>query len=166
MLISLAEPDPAWSSTYELVRRRIVEALGARVLSIEHVGSTSVPGLAAKPVIDVVVEVSDSATEALYLPAVESIGFDLRRREPKWYEHRVFRLDHPATNLHVFTVGCEEVERMLRFRDRLRADEPDRRVYERAKRALADRDWPTVQDYADAKSAVVCEILVRADQGR
>lgn len=163
--VTLAEADPAWPATYELLRRRIVGALGEVVLTIAHVGSTSVDGLAAKPVIDIVVEVHDPADERRYLPAVQSIGFELRRREPDWYEHRVFRLDDPAANLHVFGAGCEEVARMLRFRDRLRIDAADRERYEQTKRVLAEQEWRTVQHYADEKTAIVEAILARADQG-
>ncbi|MEO6652827.1 MAG: GrpB family protein [Ilumatobacteraceae bacterium] len=166
MQVTLVDADPGWPATYELLRRRIVGALGERIVTIAHVGSTSVPGLSAKPVIDIVVEIDDAADEPRYLPAVQLVGFELRRREPDWYEHRVFRLDDPASNLHVFGVGCDEVARMLRFRDRLRVDAADRDRYEQVKRELAAQDWSTVQHYADAKSDVVTAILARADERR
>jgi len=137
-------------------------ALGPRVVRLEHVGSTSVPDLPAKPIVDVVLEVVDSADEPSYVPALESAGFELRIREPDWYEHRVLKSSTADVNLHVFTVGCAEVERMLRFRDRLRTDAADRELYAAAKRDLAAREWRYTQQYADAKSDVVREILSRA----
>src|SRR6266545_1198006 len=140
-----------------------------RALEIEHAGSTSVPGLAAKPVIDIVLVVRDSADEAAYVPQLEAAGYVLRIREPDWFEHRLLKGPDTNVNIHVFSPGCAEVERMLLFRDWLRRNEADHDLYERAKRELAQKQWNYVQDYADAKSAVVEEILARArrsqDQG-
>jgi GrpB-like predicted nucleotidyltransferase (UPF0157 family) len=150
---------------------RIRTALGKRALLVEHVGSTSVPGLAAKPVIDIVLVVADSADEQAYVPSLERAGYVLRIREPEWYEHRMLKGPDTNVNLHVFSPDCGEVERMLVFRDRLRSHEPDRKRYELAKRELARQDWKYVQNYADAKSAVVEEIIARvesttSDEGR
>ena len=137
-------------------------ALGDRALAVEHVGSTSVPGLAAKPIIDVVLVVADSSDEAAYVPALTSAGYRLQIREPDWHEHRMLKGSDPNLNLHVFSAGCPEVEAMLRFRDWLRTHDDDRDLYQRAKLELASRDWTYMQDYADAKSAVVAEIMKRA----
>jgi GrpB-like predicted nucleotidyltransferase (UPF0157 family) len=117
--VMLAEPDPAWARWYLQAEARVRGALGGRVTQIEHVGSTSVPGLAAKPVIDIVLVVADSSDEKGYVPDLEAAGYGLRFREPWWYEHR-FLVDHPRVQIHVFTAGSPEVERMLLFRDRLR----------------------------------------------
>jgi GrpB-like predicted nucleotidyltransferase (UPF0157 family) len=136
--------------------------LGDRVLLLEHVGSTSVPGLAAKPRIDILLAVADSADEAQYVMALEDVGYILRIREPHWYQHRMFNGPDTPMNLHVFSFGCVEIDRMLRFRDWLRSHEADRVLYERTKRELAARRWKYTQQYADAKSAVVEEILLRA----
>ncbi len=133
-----------------------------RALRIEHAGSTSVPGLAAKPIIDIVLVVADSADEDAYARALESAGYVLRIREPDWFEHRMFKGPGADINLHVFSQGCAEVDRMLAFRDWLRVNEEDRELYARAKLALAKQDWKEVQEYADAKSAIVQEILARA----
>lgn len=154
--------DPQWPRLYEREAERIRAALGTRVLRIEHAGSTSVPGLAAKPVIDVVLIVADSAEESAYAPALESLGYVLRIREPEWHEHRMFKGSDAEINLHVFSHGCPEVERMLLFRDWLRSNPADRDLYARTKQELAAREWKYVQNYADAKSAVVAEILARA----
>lgn len=160
--IQLVEYDPLWPALYEREAARIRGALGGRALAVEHVGSTSVPRLAAKPIIDIVLVVPDSADEPSYVPALEAAGYVLRIREPDWFEHRCFKGPDTDVNLHTFSGGCEEVEWMLRFRDWLRADDDDRRLYEREKRELAAREWKYVQNYADAKSEVVREILTRA----
>jgi GrpB-like predicted nucleotidyltransferase (UPF0157 family) len=160
--IRLADPDPEWAMQYAREEKRIRAALGPRAAQVEHVGSTSVPGLAAKPVIDIVLTVIDSADEAEYLPDVEAAGYVLQFREPDWYAHRFLRDRDPDVQLHLFTVGSPEVERMLLFRDRLRTRSEDRELYERTKRELAARRWDYIQDYADAKSAVIEEIISRA----
>ena len=118
--VRLAEPDPTWPQQYAREEERIRAALGPRALQVEHVGSTSVPGLAAKPVIDIVLAVRNSADEAAYVPDLEAAGYVLKFREPAWYEHRFLRDRDPDVQIHVFTVGSPEVERMLAFRDRLR----------------------------------------------
>jgi GrpB-like predicted nucleotidyltransferase (UPF0157 family) len=163
--IRLADPDPEWATQYAQQKERIQTALGPRAVQVEHVGSTSVPGLAAKPVIDIVLVVADSADEAGYLPDLEAAGYVLQFREPDWYEHRFLRDHDPAVQVHVFSVGSPEVERMLLFRDRLRAVPEERELYERTKRELAARRWNYVQDYADAKSTIVEEIISRARAG-
>jgi GrpB-like predicted nucleotidyltransferase (UPF0157 family) len=163
--VRLAEPDPDWAAQYARQEERIRRALGPRARQVEHVGSTSIPGLAAKPVIDILLTVADSGDEAGYLPDLEAEGYVLQFREPGWYEHRFLRDHNPEVQVHVFTVGSLEVERMLLFRDRLRSHSEEREVYERRKRELAARRWEYVQDYADAKSSVVEEIISRARAG-
>ena len=163
--IELVEYDPAWPGLFDREAERIRAALGDRVLLLEHTGSTSVPGLAAKPIIDITLAVPDSADEDAYLPALEAAGYVLRIREPDWFEHRVFKGPDTNVNLHVFSAGCPEIDRMLRFRDWLRSNEADRELYERTKRELAAQEWAYVQDYADAKTAVVEEIVARSLRG-
>lgn len=160
--IELAEYDPNWPRLYEREAERIGRALGRRMLRIEHVGSTSVPGLAAKPLIDIVLVVADTTDEDAYVPPLEAAGYVLRIREPDWFEHRLFKGPDTNVNVHTFSEGCEEVDRMIGFRDWLRTHDDDRDLYLAAKRKLAQQEWKYVQNYADAKSAVVREILVRA----
>jgi GrpB-like predicted nucleotidyltransferase (UPF0157 family) len=164
--IVLAEYDPSWPAVFEREAARIGAALGSRALLVEHAGSTAVPGLAAKPIVDVVLAVADSADEPAYVPALEAAGYVLRIREPGWHEHRMLKGPDGDVNLHVFTAGSPEIDRMLAFRDRLRADPGALRRYEAAKRELAARGWRYVQHYADAKSAVIEEILGAGDLGR
>ena len=102
------------------------------------------------------------ADESYYVPLLEEKGFVLRIREPDWFEHRVLKTPDIAGNLHVFSVGCEEIDRMLAFRNWLRSHDDDRRFYEETKRELAAQTWKDIQNYADAKSEVVQEILARA----
>lgn len=163
--ILLAEYDPDWPRLYQRDEEQIRAALGNRALEIEHVGSTSVPGLAAKPVIDIVLVVADSANESAYVPDLEAAGYGLRIREPDWFEHRLLKGPDTNVNLHVFSRACSEVRVILSFRDWLRANDADRELYERAKRDLAAQDWKYVQNYADAKTAVVVEINERAQRG-
>ncbi len=162
MQIVVREYDPMWPEMFEREAARIRLALGGRVLAIEHAGSTSVSGLAAKPVIDIVLVVQDSAQEDGYAPALEAAGYVLRIREPEWYEHRMFKGPDTDPNLHVFSAGCEEIGRMLRFRDWLRVNAADRELYARTKAALAQVQWRDVQGYADAKSDVIADIMARA----
>jgi GrpB-like predicted nucleotidyltransferase (UPF0157 family) len=164
--IEIREYDPAWPSLYAREDTRIRAALGVRAIRLEHAGSTSVPGLPAKPLIDIVLEVPDSSDEQAYLPDLEAAGYTLRIREPEWFEHRVLKGPDTNVNLHAFSAGCVEVDRMLLFRDWLRRNEADRELYAAAKRELAARDWKYVQQYADAKSEVVAEILARAEADR
>ena len=161
--IELHEYDPAWPVRYDAEEKRLQEVLGGRVVRVEHAGSTAVPGLAAKPIIDIVLEVADTADEAAYVPDLEAAGYRLQHREPDWFEHRLF--NGPATdiNLHVFSAGCTETDRMVRFRDWLRTHPKDRARYEAVKRDLSQRDWKYVQQYADAKTEVVAEIVARAE---
>jgi GrpB-like predicted nucleotidyltransferase (UPF0157 family) len=109
--------------------------------------------------------VDDTIDEEAYVPQLEAVVYVLRVREPDWFEHRLLRGQDPPVNLHVFPPGCEEVDRMLVFRDWLRSNDADRELYERTKRELAQQDWKYVQNYADAKTAVVGEILARAQAG-
>jgi GrpB-like predicted nucleotidyltransferase (UPF0157 family) len=160
--ISLAEYDPAWPAQFAVEADKIRGALGERALLLEHVGSTSVPGLAAKPILDILLVVANSADESAYVPALEQAGYVLRIREPNWYEHRLLRGIGPAVNLHVLSPDCAETERMLLMRDWLRTHPDDRELYERTKRQLALKTWRFVQNYADAKTAVVEDILARA----
>lgn len=164
--IVLVDYDPVWPVLFAREEDRIRSALGPKALSVEHVGSTSVPRIPAKPVIDILLVVERSADEKSYLPALESAGYVLGIREPDWHEHRMFKGPDTNINLHVFSQGDEEIERMLLFRNWLRANPTDRDYYVRTKRELATKDWKYVQNYADAKSNVVEAIITRARTSR
>ncbi len=160
--VYLADYDPAWPTLYEREEARVRELLGDRVRLLEHVGSTSVPGLPAKPIIDMLLAVADSADEPAYVPSMEAGGYVVRIREPDWHEHRVFKGPDTDVNLHTFSEGSSEIARMLAFRDRLRTHDDERERYLATKRELAARHWVYIQDYADAKGEVVEGIIERA----
>jgi GrpB-like predicted nucleotidyltransferase (UPF0157 family) len=165
MRVVIAEYDPSWPLTYLQEADRLRQVLGERVLKLEHVGSTSVPGLAAKPIIDMLLVVPDSSDEPSYVPDLLAAGYVLRIREPEWYQHRMFKGPEVDINLHVFSDGCQEIQRMLLFRDWLRQHAEDRDLYVNTKRKLAQQEWDVRQQYADAKTDVVREILARATSG-
>jgi GrpB-like predicted nucleotidyltransferase (UPF0157 family) len=162
--IEVVEYDPRWPARFESVTRAIRAVLGDAALAVEHVGSTSVPGLAAKPVLDVDITVSDPADEATYVPALQRAGFTLVIREPRWHQHRCLRLAHPPCNLHVFGADCPELVRHRMFREWLIAHPEDRELYCRAKLAAArvttDRGG-IVMDYNQHKEPVIWEIYER-----
>ena len=165
--ILLADYDASWPTMYLEHEARIRIALGDKARGLWHVGSTSVPGLAAKPLIDIILAVADSSIEDGYVPALEVAGYRLRRREPDWFEHRVLKWLPPLeVNLHVFSAGCTEIERMLAFRDWLRINDADRALYAATKHRLASQVWEYVQNYADAKGEVVEAIIARALSAR
>ena len=162
MKILLHDYDTAWATEFSHIRTRLLNGLGETALAVEHVGSTAIPGLCAKPVIDVLLVVADSSDEAAYAPQVQECGFHFHHREPDWHEQRLFKFKNPSLNLHVFSSGCLEIERMLVFRDFLRSDDQARATYDSKKRELAQKDWARVQEYADAKSDVVEGLLNQA----
>jgi GrpB-like predicted nucleotidyltransferase (UPF0157 family) len=160
--IVVADYDPAWPERFRREEARIRSSLGEAALSVEHIGSTSVPGLAAKPIVDILLVVEDSGDEPSYLPALEAAGYVLRVREPDFDEHRMFRTPEKDVHLHVFSAGSPEIERCLQLRDHLRENQEDRELYARTKRELASRDWPSMQHYAEAKTEVIEGIIARA----
>jgi GrpB-like predicted nucleotidyltransferase (UPF0157 family) len=162
--VTLAAYDPAWPIVFARAAERIRAALGDRVVTLEHIGSTAVPGMAAKPVVDMVLAVPDPTAEAAYVPPLSAIGYVLHAREPEYHEHRLLKPADRATKLHVFGAGCPEVDRLVRFRDRLRSSPADFELYLATKRTLAARTWRSTHEYADAKGAVVAEILARATE--
>lgn len=163
--VRIVEADPRWPQVYAGLAARIRGALGDRVLHLQHVGSTSVPGLAAKPVVDVDLVVADPEDEAAWLPPLEQLGFVLVVREPWWQQHRCLRHEAPVSNLHVWGPGAAEPERHRIFRDRLSTHAEERALYEAAKRAAAEETTAVgghTMDYNARKEAVVREIYDRA----
>jgi GrpB-like predicted nucleotidyltransferase (UPF0157 family) len=156
--VVIADHDPEWSERFAVERDRIADALGDSVTSIHHIGSTSVPGLAAKPIVDVLVELADPTDEATFVPQLAAAGYELRVRESG---HRCFRTHQRDVHVHVW-VERADVDRHLLFRDRLRASATDRARYEARKRELAREQWDDMNDYAQAKNDVVSEIHERA----
>jgi GrpB-like predicted nucleotidyltransferase (UPF0157 family) len=162
--VVIVDYNPLWPEKFQKHSAIIARALGPKALCIEHAGSTSVPGLAAKPIIDILVVVEDSGDEGAYLPALLTAGYVLRVREPDWYQHRMLRTPELDVHVHIFSSGCVEITRMLAFRDHLRSNGEDRLRYAALKRDLAKRDWPDMNHYAQAKTELVEQIITRALQ--
>lgn len=163
--IKVVAYDPGWPAAYELLADLIRSSLGTAVLGLEHVGSTSVRGLAAKPVIDVDLTVADGSAESSYVPALEEAGLQLVIREPWCYGHRMLRHHDPRCNLHVWSPACPEAARHLIFRDWLRAHPDDRELYAQAKVAATQQTVTARGDvgiYNAHKQAVIREIYARA----
>ncbi len=164
--ITLVEYDPQWPELFRQEANRIISVLPENVIQVEHVGSTSIPGLCAKPIMDMLLIVENSADESSYLPILEAAGYTLHIREPEWLEHRVFKGPVTDINLHVFSKGTSEIDRMLLFQDWLRIHKADRNKYARVKKELAKNKWRHVQPYADAKTSIIEEIMQRASANK
>ncbi|MFD1141595.1 GrpB family protein [Larkinella insperata] len=164
--VEVVDYQPQWPALFQQEATRIRRLLGPVVLGLEHVGSTSVPGLAAKPIIDMDLMVADSADEASYLPPLERAGYRLLIREPDWQQHRM--LKGPATdiNLHVWTLGSIEAQRHVVFRDWLRTHPEDRERYGQLKKEVARQPFTYIYEYNNAKASLIYEIYERAFSGQ
>lgn len=162
----IVEPDPSWPECFARAKARITSALGDTAVSVNHVGSTSVPGLPAKAVIDVDLTVQDIDDEAAYVPALEKVGFHFLLREPAWHGHRFFVDYEPTpTNLHVWGRNSPEAERHRIFTDHLKRNKDDRDLYERVKREASKasiQNGEGVGNYTDRKNDAISQILQRA----
>jgi len=158
--VALVAYDPSWPDRYATLAGEIRAALGDVVLDLDHVGSTAVPGLAAKDVIDIDLTVADPKDEATYIPALEAIGWRHVVREPSWHEHRVLSHGKPHANLHVFGPDCPETIRHRMFRDWLSSHPEDRQLYENAKRAAVPGGGH-VMDYNARKQDTIRTIYDR-----
>jgi GrpB-like predicted nucleotidyltransferase (UPF0157 family) len=160
--VVLADYDPTWPVRFNETADQLRAILGTRLRLIEHIGSTSVPGLIAKPIIDIVIGIDDPEDEPSYLPDLEATGYQLRVREPG---HRCLRgaaAPELPVNLHCYRSDSTSIRRDLVFRDRLRTDSADRALYAATKQALTDREWPDINYYAQAKGPAISQILERA----
>jgi GrpB-like predicted nucleotidyltransferase (UPF0157 family) len=162
MRVNIVDYDPNWPTKFKSHAGIVDRALGVTALQIEHIGSTSVPGLAAKPIIDILVVVQDSTDESTYLPQLEAAGYILRVREPEWNEHRMFKTPEHDVHIHIYSANCPEIQRNLIFRDHLRRNIDDRQRYEQTKRELAAKEWSNMNEYADAKTEVIESIIAAA----
>ncbi|WEV51854.1 GrpB family protein [Lactobacillus sp. ESL0731] len=162
--IKLVDYDSTWPQKFAQEEKIIKQALGKTALKIEHVGSTSITGLAAKPIIDILLIISDPADEAAYLPQLEQVGLFLRIREPEQEEHRMLIDQDEQFHVHVYGPDSKEAHDLLAFRDWLRSNPADRLKYQQTKQELAQKTWTTVQEYADAKGPVIAEIKRHIDQ--
>lgn len=157
--IVIVDYDHGWPRLFDSLAQLIKGAIAEKALSVEHIGSTAVPGLAAKPIIDILLTVQDVEDEAGYLVPLEDAGFVLRVREPG---HRMLRTPSRDVHLHVFSVDDTVVPNYLALRDWLRVDEADRALYATTKMKLAQQRWDDMNYYAEAKSDVISKVLFRA----
>lgn len=148
-----------WADVFRTHAARIAAVLGDGAVGIDHIGSTAVPGLAAKPIVDMLLVVADSADEDSYLPAMERAGYVLRVREPDFEQHRMFRTPEGDVHVHVLSVGSPEIERYLRFREALRANAFLRMRYQALKLSLVQQAWDDMNAYAKAKSGMIESII-------
>jgi GrpB-like predicted nucleotidyltransferase (UPF0157 family) len=155
----IVDPDPRWPKIFSVHAHRTRAALGRRAREIEHIGSTSVPGLAAKPIVDILLTVDDITAEEDYLAPLLGAGYQLRVREPG---HRMLRTSALDVHLHILEAGATQAVDYLVLRDHLRHNCADRELYERIKRDLLRSDWPDMNAYADAKTPVITQIMQRA----
>lgn len=159
-IIQLEEYSEEWPLKFEENSKIIQHAIGDVALQIEHIGSTSVPGLAAKPIIDLLLIVEDSSDESNYLNRMLDAGYHLRVREPDFHEHRMFRTADKDVHVHVFSKSSVEIDRYLVFRNRLRLFDKERKEYEAVKRELASKEWNDMNEYAKAKTEIIERIIV------
>ncbi|MDN5600382.1 MAG: GrpB family protein [Brachybacterium sp.] len=157
--IEILDYDERWPERYLAQEHRIREALATAHVRIEHIGSTSVPGLAAKPIIDVLIVVEDITAEEDHVEPLVRAGYELRVREPG---HRLVRTPERDVHVHLLEQGDPGIEAYLLLRDQLRADAADRALYAGTKRELAAREWEDMNAYAEAKSEVIGAILRHA----
>jgi GrpB-like predicted nucleotidyltransferase (UPF0157 family) len=166
----IVEPNPAWPQLFLDTKARIQAAVGSTAVGIHHAGSTSVPGLPAKDILDVDLVVKDIKDEASYVEQLGRAGFLFLFREPAWHQHRFFvdEGDQPNTypiNLHVFGPDCPEVEKHRIFREWLVKTPEDLQLYAKVKResaAASEAAGESMQEYTVRKNKVVQEILNRA----
>ena len=163
--VAVVAPDPQWPATAARLIAGVRDAIGDGALAVEHVGSTAVAGLWAKPVIDLDLTVADSADEEMYVPALEHSGFTLTIREPDWEEHRCLIREAPRCNLHVFSPAAVEPRRHLAFRDWLSTHPDDRERYAALKRSLSERPFESVMHYNNEKGALIYDIYERIFAG-
>ncbi len=160
--VTIVDYDPSWVERFKEQRSRIRRALGPSARSVEHIGSTAVPGLAAKPIVDIIVSVDDPNDERTYRTQLQAAGYVLRVREP---DHRMFQTPERDVHLHVWRSGSDDERRHLIFRDWLRTHPADRAAYEHTKRMLAGK-WPDMNYYANAKSEVIGRIMDAATRNQ
>jgi GrpB-like predicted nucleotidyltransferase (UPF0157 family) len=161
--IVVVDYDAAWPARYAALAVTIRDAVGMNALTVEHIGSTAVPGLAAKPIIDILLTVGDVSDESVYVAPLEEAGFVLRVRETG---HRMLRTPSKDVHVHVLAPDSDEVTRHRDLRDWLRVDDADRALYAATKKRLARMQWSDMNYYADAKTEVIGQILEHARRWR
>lgn len=156
----LVDPDPAWSAMFDEEAGRIRAALGDVAVRVEHVGSTAVPGLAAKPIIDIQVSVDAMVPRVRFVEPLVALGYEFVA-DPTDTEHEYFKKEHGAVRsyqIHVCPAGSEWERRHLLFRDHLRAHPEDAAAYAELKRRIAAEHPNDVMTYVDGKTPFIRRI--------
>lgn len=167
--VEVVPHDPRWRQAFQAEAKRVAAALGENAVAIHHVGSTAIPGIYAKPVIDLLVEVRDVTEADGRSPAMESLGYQVMG-EFGIPGRRYFRKDDQegtrTHHIHAFQAGSGEVERHLAFRDYLIAHPEDAQRYSELKRKLASEHPQSMDAYMDGKDGFIKEMERRAAQWR
>ena len=161
--VTIVDPDPSWAPRFELEAALLRGALGSRLIEIHHFGSTAVPGLAAKPIVDIAIVVEGEPAD-LALEPLRAIGYVHRRRTHRDDLLFLGKGDGHEVHLQVFGVGNPEVRRLLRLRDYLRSHPEESQRYADLKRALADKHAGAVRYYARDKFFELQELNARAER--
>jgi GrpB-like predicted nucleotidyltransferase (UPF0157 family) len=160
--VVIVDYDPHWAKMFAEEEARIVEALRGLDAAVEHVGSTSVPGLAAKPIIDILIFVPDPEAAEKAIAPITALGYDYRG-ELGIPGRLYFSGSHPHKyHLHMYPRGHPEIARLLLFRDYLRANSDAARDYAELKRALAEKFRDNREGYTEAKSDFIRSVEKRA----
>lgn len=164
--VEIIAPRAHWATDFEELKRGLTAALGDTAVAIHHTGSTSVPGLPAKDIIDIDLVVRDSSDESAYVDKIEQAGFKFLLREPHWHHHRFFYTYKPlAVNLHVWSPDSPEVARHQIFRERLLRCPEDKALYREAKELAARQtreEGGVIVDYNLRKENTIRQILNNA----
>ena len=167
--VEVVPHDPRWRDAFEAEAERVAAALCENVVAIHHVGSTAIPGIHAKPVVDLLVEVGDLAEVDARSAAMESLGYEVMG-EYGIPGRRFFRKDDRegtrTHNVHAFQAGSGEVERHLAFRDYMIAHPGDAQRYGELKRKLAEEHPRSLDGYMDGKDGFIQEMDRRAARWR
>ena len=157
--LTVVSYDDSWHAIFAAQRERLLTALGSTPVEIEHIGSTSVPWLAAKPIIDILIIVDDITAEEDYLDPLIAAGYLLRVRGPG---RRMVRTPGRDVHVHILQTGDDAIDAYLVFRDHLRSNADDRVLYASTKHSLIEQGFTDMNAYSDAKTDVIAAIMARA----
>ncbi|HEY0079896.1 MAG TPA: GrpB family protein [Pyrinomonadaceae bacterium] len=167
--VEVVPHNPRWRDAFEAEAKHVAAALGENLVAIHHIGSTAIPNIYAKPVIDLLVEVRDINEVDGRSSAIESLGYEVKG-EFGIPGRRYFRKDNRegirTHQIHAFEAGSAEVERHLAFRDYMIAHPVEAQGYSELKRKLAEEHPQNPDGYMDGKDGFIKEIDRRATQWR
>jgi len=163
--ITIVPYDPSWPVFYEEEKSRILQAIGEFVVDIDHIGSTAVPGLSAKPIIDIMAGLRGPSDAEVCLPLLGELGYDDVTPEPEeddWYYCLGRGIHSIGYHLHLVKAGSQFQERHILFRDYLRTSQEDARRYQALKERLAFEYRDMREEYTNAKTEFIESIIEKA----